>query len=127
MNGPHSRACGIQVHDHGPSCHSNCPTCHGRDETHLFEPRPGTDWCRVCGQLATDNLHGLAGMVRFETGWDYPPKVAQSYPILAYFDGDSDLDHLAQQLAQHLPRGPEVSAGLRFLLQARDCFNRASR
>ncbi len=27
---PHSRACGITRHDHGPDCHSNCPTCHGR-------------------------------------------------------------------------------------------------
>lgn len=24
---PHSRACGITQHDHGPRCHSNCPTC----------------------------------------------------------------------------------------------------
>lgn len=27
---PHSRACGIRVHDHGTDCHTNCPTCHGR-------------------------------------------------------------------------------------------------
>jgi len=27
---PHSRACGIKKHEHGPECHSNCPTCHGR-------------------------------------------------------------------------------------------------
>lgn len=26
---PHSRACGIRPHDHGPDCHENCPTCHG--------------------------------------------------------------------------------------------------
>jgi hypothetical protein len=26
---PHSRACGIRPHDHGPECHGNCPTCHG--------------------------------------------------------------------------------------------------
>lgn len=25
----HSRACGIQNHEHGPDCHPNCPTCHG--------------------------------------------------------------------------------------------------
>ncbi len=24
---PHSRACGTRAHDHGPACHSNCPTC----------------------------------------------------------------------------------------------------
>lgn len=26
---PHSRACGIRRHPHGPECHSNCPTCGG--------------------------------------------------------------------------------------------------
>lgn len=27
---PHSRACGIAKHDHGPQCSRNCPTCGGR-------------------------------------------------------------------------------------------------
>lgn len=27
--GPHSRACGITPHEHGPACHTNCPTCGG--------------------------------------------------------------------------------------------------
>jgi len=27
---PHSRACGIRKHQHGPECNSNCPTCGGR-------------------------------------------------------------------------------------------------
>lgn len=27
---PHSRACGIHKHDHGPTCHRNCPTCSGK-------------------------------------------------------------------------------------------------
>lgn len=27
---PHSRACGIRAHAHGPLCSPNCPTCHGR-------------------------------------------------------------------------------------------------
>jgi len=26
---PHSRACGIEKHEHGPACHRNCPTCGG--------------------------------------------------------------------------------------------------
>ena len=26
---PHSQACGVLDHGHGPDCHSNCPTCHG--------------------------------------------------------------------------------------------------
>lgn len=27
---PHSRACGIRNHEHGPDCSTNCPTCGGR-------------------------------------------------------------------------------------------------
>ena len=26
-NRPHSRACGIAMHEHGPQCNPNCPTC----------------------------------------------------------------------------------------------------
>lgn len=26
---PHSRACGVVPHAHGPNCHSNCPSCGG--------------------------------------------------------------------------------------------------
>lgn len=26
---PHSRACGIRMHEHGPECFRDCPTCHG--------------------------------------------------------------------------------------------------
>ena len=26
---PHSRACGIRQHEHGPACSGDCPTCHG--------------------------------------------------------------------------------------------------
>jgi len=30
---PHSRACGLWEHPHGPRCHSNCPTCgQGREQ-----------------------------------------------------------------------------------------------
>jgi hypothetical protein len=31
---PHSRACGIQRHEHGTACHSSCPSCGGR----TYEP-----------------------------------------------------------------------------------------
>ena len=31
-DGPHSRACGPTPHPHGSSCHTNCPTCGGRNE-----------------------------------------------------------------------------------------------
>lgn len=27
---PHSRACGISQHEHGPACSTNCPTCGGK-------------------------------------------------------------------------------------------------
>lgn len=27
---PHSRACDMRLHEHGPLCHTNCPSCHGR-------------------------------------------------------------------------------------------------
>jgi hypothetical protein len=33
--------------------------------------------------------------------------------------------HLAQRLAHTLPDGPELTAGLRKLLEAKDCFVRA--
>lgn len=29
---PHSRACGIGMHQHGVGCHTNCPSCKGRDD-----------------------------------------------------------------------------------------------
>lgn len=58
------------------------------------------------------------------------------YEILRYFDNahlppkqqeiSQDFFRLAHDLASHLPQGPEVSAGLRKLLEAKDCFVRAS-
>jgi hypothetical protein len=33
---------------------------------------------------------------------------------------------VAQTMVRHLPPGPEVTAGLRKLLEAKDCFVRAS-
>lgn len=44
---PHSRACGIHKHDHGPGCHPNCPTCGGKAETTtsaFVAPTPPIDW-----------------------------------------------------------------------------------
>lgn len=35
---PHSRACGVSKHDHGPDCHSNCPTCGGGKADGLHRP-----------------------------------------------------------------------------------------
>lgn len=55
-------------------------------------------------------------------------------PILAYFKYDhlpshqnisAPICHLAFAMANNLPHGPEKSAGLRKLLEAKDCFVRA--
>lgn len=46
-----------------------------------------------------------------------PPKLQEvSAPICV----------LARQMAETLPEGPELSAGLRKLLEAKDCFVRAA-
>ena len=59
----------------------------------------------------------------------------KDYPILQFFAYDHLPDHLqlvskpfhdlAQVLATELPRSAEVSAGLRKLLEAKDCCVRA--
>lgn len=58
-----------------------------------------------------------------------------SNPIMKYFKFDhlpphlqevsKPLGELAQQMDEQLPDGPEKSAGLRKLLEAKDCFVRA--
>lgn len=60
----------------------------------------------------------------------------EDYPILQFFAYDhlpNSVKHVSQQcslLASYmvgaLPVGPEVSAGLRKLLEAKDCFVRAA-
>lgn len=57
-------------------------------------------------------------------------------PIIKYFESSHLPDHLAEisktlkvvavGLDQTLPDGPEKSAGLRKLLEAKDCFVRAA-
>jgi hypothetical protein len=37
---PHSRACGIQRHEHGTACHSSCPSC-GVAAEHGTNPNAG--------------------------------------------------------------------------------------
>jgi hypothetical protein len=58
------------------------------------------------------------------------------YPILAYFNYQhlpanlqeisKPFAELAVKMANNLERSPEVSAGLRKLLEAKDCFVRAA-
>lgn len=64
--GPHSRACGISKHDHGPRCHRNCPTCHGAaiPETPREFAEPGElatavidKWVRTAYAIATSDMH----------------------------------------------------------------------
>lgn len=59
-----------------------------------------------------------------------------SYPILDFFQYkhlpenlqkiSAPLGEIAEKMAETLPDGPEVSAGLRKLLEAKDCFVRAA-
>lgn len=58
------------------------------------------------------------------------------YPILAFFAYahlperlqaiSRPLGEVALEMAEVLPQGPEVAAGLRKLLEAKDCFVRAA-
>ena len=60
----------------------------------------------------------------------------EDYPILHYFnyehlpeklqDYSRPFAMLALEMAQKLPKGPEVSVGLRKLLEAKDAFVRAA-
>lgn len=38
VQGPHSRACGISLHQHGIACSRDCPTCRGGLEGYSPEP-----------------------------------------------------------------------------------------
>ena len=59
-----------------------------------------------------------------------------SYPVLDFFQYEHLPEHLRERskpfavialmMANELPEGPEVSAGLRKLLEAKDCFVRAA-
>lgn len=78
-------------------------------------------------------------VLRIERGWlwlvDYDEETDVNNPIMQHFDFEHLPDFLqdvskplcvlAQQMNQDLPDGPEKSAGLRKLLEAKDCFVRA--
>jgi hypothetical protein len=66
----------------------------------------------------TGDLHPAARQLLRYFAWEHlPPHLqAVSRPI-----GD-----LAQELAATLPQGPELTTGLRKLLEAKDCFVRAA-
>lgn len=62
------------------------------------------------------------------------PSVAHFAPLFAYAhlpegkirDTSAYFASLAETMVRQLPDGPEVSAGLRKLLEAKDCFVRAA-
>lgn len=65
-----------------------------------------------------------------------PQELLDRYPILIYFryehlppklqEISKPFGELAVELAETLPRNPETSAGLRKLLEAKDCCVRAA-
>jgi hypothetical protein len=65
-----------------------------------------------------------------------PPEARAAFPILAFFQYShlppalqslsAPIGNLALELAMQLPISAETSAGLRKLLEAKDCFVRAA-
>lgn len=65
-----------------------------------------------------------------------PQTTAEAYPVLRFFDYEHLPQHLqqiskpigdlARAMAEQLPRGAETAAGLRKLLEAKDCLVRAN-
>jgi hypothetical protein len=73
--------------------------------------------------------------VSLETAWTgRHPSVAHFEPLFEYAhlpegrirDNSAFLASLADTMVRQLPDGPELSAGLRKLLEAKDCFVRAA-
>lgn len=90
---------------------------------HAYLPRQGLDWCRICSRDQYDPIHKEMQM-------------SDAYPILKFFAYAHLSDELkkvampfagmAVDMATTLPPSAEVSAGLRKLLEAKDCFVRAA-
>jgi hypothetical protein len=91
-------------------------------------PPPGM----ACGQRKS----AFVARVVQETAPPAPLPALEPYPILRFFECDhlpqnlrdvaGPFAQLARVLAGGLPPGPEVAAGLRKLLEAKDCFVRAA-
>jgi hypothetical protein len=91
-------------------------------EPHPYTERQGLDWCRICGKARAHHPEEI--------------EMDEQYPILAYFAYQHLSDklqavarpfaELAEIMAVTLPRNAETSAGLRKLLEAKDCFVRAA-
>jgi hypothetical protein len=85
--------------------------------------------CSLCGELAHTHTH-------FKFLQELWRDAFMPSPIMQYFAYQhlpenvqgisSQVWMLANSMESHLPDGPEKSAGLRKLLEAKDCFVRAA-
>lgn len=107
--------------------------CYGRASRTIAADGTATEWNCVCGLIDKTEEgprfpHRPADLTREE--------IAEGYPIIAFFrfehlpprlqDVSGPAADLAVKMARSLPPGPEVEAGLRKLLEAKDCFVRAA-
>jgi hypothetical protein len=82
--------------------------------THPADPAPGT--AEAFAATVAGRHPGTVGIVRFFAWAHLPPHLQTvSHPI----------GLLALEMVRRLPDGPELTAGLRKLLEAKDCFVRA--
>lgn len=87
---PHSRACGWQKHDHGTACHSNCPTCGGKD------PRGNNESLEVRSNSGTDAIHtNSQNSMNIPSNPDIEGKTMRE--MLAYQIHDTDYSSLKAQ------------------------------
>lgn len=68
-------------------------------------------------ELTRDRHPGTASIVRY-FAWNHLPEHLRDY--------SAECAHLARYMVEVLPDGPELTAGLRKLLEAKDCFVRAA-
>lgn len=68
-------------------------------------------------QNTADRHPAVASVLRY-FAWDHLPEHLQAV--------SKPLGELAEKVADELPNGPELTAGLRKLLEAKDCFVRAA-
>lgn len=81
VDGPHSRACGPTIHQHGLACHPNCPTCHGQ----RGQDRPLEDECEdtivAAATMLGYRVHA-ARRARSKESWRTPIKGHVGFPDL---------------------------------------------
>lgn len=119
------------------------PTCSGEPDNYTMED--GWAFCDCCGCAMTQQdldvgyaprteVHDQEGTRCVPYDFKQQSEVYMS-PIMKYFNYEHLPEHLqaiskpigdlARQMDESLPDGPEKSAGLRKLLEAKDCLVRA--